>query len=207
MAKKNKNPESTSAQSTSTARKRRKSKPNYKKAMMVGALFLVMLSFILTSIPNFGGSGSKAASVKTPVNANAPAPRSSIQFQKQGTLTINRQSNHAPLVVDIEVADTETKRNQGLMYRRHMEPHHGMLFIMENLKEQNFYMRNTYISLDIIYLDENKKIVSIAKNTETLNDNSIPSNGNALYVLEVVAGYGETHGLQVGDQMEWTLDE
>ena len=204
MAKKNKNTESTTTQTQSTARKRRKPKPNYKKVFMVGALLLAMLSFILTSIPNFGGGRTK--SVKAPVNTNAPAPRSSTTFTKQGSLTINRQSNPAPLVVDIEVADTAPKRNQGLMYRRHMEPNHGMLFIMDELKEQSFYMRNTYISLDIIYLDENKKIVSIAKNTETLNDNSIPSNGNALYVLEVVAGYGETHGLQVGDQMEWTLD-
>ena len=206
MAKKNKNTESTASQTPSPVRKRKKTKPNYKKAIMVGALFLAMLSFILTSIPNFGGSGTKAASVKTPVNANVPAPRNSTTFTKQGSLTINRQGNPEPLVVDIEVADTETKRNQGLMYRRHMESNHGMLFIMEELKEQNFYMRNTYISLDIIYLDENKKIVSIARNTETLNDNSIPSNGNALYVLEVVAGYGETHGLQVGDQIEWTLN-
>ncbi len=206
MAKKNKNTESTAPQTPSPARKRRKPKPNYKKAFMVGALLLAMLSFILTSIPNFGSSRTKAASVKTPVNSNAPAPRSSTTFTKQGSLTINRQENPEPLVVDIEVADTETKRNQGLMYRRHMESNQGMLFIMDQLKEQNFYMRNTYISLDIIYLDENKKIVSIARNTETLNDNSIPSNGNALYVLEVVAGYGETHGLQVGDQMEWTLN-
>jgi len=80
------------------------------------------------------------------------------------------------------------------------------LFIMDELKEQSFYMRNTYISLDIIYLDENKKIVSIAKNTTTLNDDSIPSNGNALYVLEVVAGYADTHGLQVGDQIGWDVE-
>ena len=186
MAKKNKNTESSSAPTDTTTQKRKKPKPNYKKAVMVGFLFLAMLSFILTSIPNFGSSKTKAASVKTPVNSNVPSPRSSTTFTKQGSLTIHRQSNSEPLMVDIEVAATETKRNQGLMYRRHMESNHGMLFIMDELKEQNFYMRNTYISLDIIYLDENKKIVSIAKNTETLNDNSIPSNGNALYVLSLI---------------------
>ncbi len=206
MAKKNKNTESAASSKPASTRKRRKQKVNYKKALMVGVLFLVMLSFVLTSIPNFGGGGtSKAASVRTPATTNAPAPQSSTIFTKQGTLSINRQSNPDPLLVDIEVADTETKRNQGLMYRRHMEPNHGMLFIMEEFKEQGFYMRNTYISLDIIYLDQDKKIVSIAKNTEILNDNSIPSNGNALYVLEVVAGYADTHGLQVGDQMAWEL--
>lgn len=207
MAKKNKNTESAASQSPTPARKRKKPKRNFKKAFMIGALFLAMLSFILTSIPNFGsGGGSKSASVSTPVTANAPAPRSSTTFTKHGTLNIVRQGNPDPLAVDIEVAQTETKRNQGLMYRRHMEPNHGMLFIMEEFKEQNFYMRNTYISLDIIYADQEKKIVSIAKNTETLNDNSIPSNGNALYVLEVVAGYADTHGLQPGDQLEWELE-
>jgi len=207
MAKKNKNTETTASQNPTPKRKRRKPKPNYKKALMVGVLFLVMLSFILTSIPNFGGGGSsKAASVNTPATANAPAPRSSTTFTKEGTLSIIRQSNPEPLVVTIEVADNETERNQGLMYRRHMEQNQGMLFFMEELEEQRFYMRNTYISLDIIYVDQDKKIVSIAKNTETLNDNSIPSNGNALYVLELVAGYADTYGLQVGDQLEWELE-
>ncbi len=207
MAKKNKNTESTASPNPAPVRKRKKPKPNFKKALMVGVLFFVMLSFILTSIPNFGGKGtSKAASVNTPATANAPAPRSSTTFTKQGTLSIIRQNNPEPLVVAIEVADTETKRNQGLMYRRHMEQNQGMLFFMEKLKEQSFYMRNTYISLDIIYLDQNKKIVSIAKNTEILSDNSIPSNGDALYVLELVAGYADTFGLQAGDQMEWELE-
>jgi len=147
------------------------------------------------------------ASVNAPVNGNnGAAPSSSVTFTKQGALSINRQSDPEPLIVDIEVADTEVKRNQGLMYRRHMEFNQGMLFIMEELKEQSFYMRNTYISLDIIYLDQNKKIVSIAKNTEILNDNSISSNGDALYVLEVVAGYADTYGLQIGDQMVWELN-
>ncbi len=207
MAKRNKNTESAASNQPAPNRNRRKAKPNYKKAFMVGVLFLVMLSFILTSIPNFGGGNtSKASSVKTPVTANAPAPRSSTTFTKQGTLTINRQNNPEPLVVDIEVADTETKRRQGLMYRRHMEPNQGMLFIMDELKEQSFFMRNTYISLDIIYLDQDKKIVSIAKNTEILNDNSIPSNGDALYVLELIAGSADTHGLQVGDEVAWEVE-
>jgi len=122
-----------------------------------------------------------------PVNGNnGAAPSSSVTFTKQGALSINRQSDPEPLIVDIEVADTEVKRNQGLMYRRHMEFNQGMLFIMEELKEQSFYMRNTYISLDIIYLDQNKKIVSIAKNTEILNDNSISSNGDAMDIRPAI---------------------
>ena len=206
MAKKDKKTESTAPKNASSTSKRRKPKPNYKKTFMVGALFLAMLSFILSSVPNFGGGkSSKAASVPMPTSTNAPATSSSTTFTKQGVLNISRKNNPEALSVDIEVADTETKRNQGLMHRRYMEPNHGMLFIMDELKEQSFYMRNTYISLDIIYLDQNKKVVSIAKNTQTLNDNSIPSNGDALYVLEVVAGYAETHGVDVGDQMDWVL--
>jgi len=206
MAKKNKKTESSTPENPSPARKRKKPKPNFKKAFMIGAMSLAILSFILTSIPNFGNGSSRAKTVPRPATANAPAPSSSTSFKKEGTLQISRQSNPDPLKVDIEVAKTETKRNQGLMHRKYMDPNHGMLFFMDRLEEQRFYMRNTYISLDIIYLDQEKKIVSIAKNTETLNDNSIPSNGNALYVLEVVAGYSDTHGLQVGDQMDWQLD-
>lgn len=206
MAKKNKKMESTLSTNTSSTTKRRKPKPNYKKAFMVGALFLAMLSFILTSIPNFGGGkSSKAASIPPPTSTNLPSTQSSTTFTKHGVLSISRKNNPAPLSVDIEVADTEIKRQQGLMHRKHMEPNRGMLFIMDRLKEQNFYMRNTFISLDIIYLDQDKKVVSIAKNTQTLSDTGIPSNGDALYVLEVVAGYAETHGVEVGDQIDWEL--
>lgn len=201
MAKKNKNNDSSRSAS------RKKPRLNVKKGLMVAVLFLVMLSFILTSIPNFGGGPASApASSKTATTPTSAAKSSSTTFTKQGTLQFLRADNPDPLTIDIEVADTEVKRNQGLMYRRHMDQNKGMLFIMDEFKPQSFYMRNTYISLDILYLDDQKKVVSIQKNTTPLSEESLPSNGNALYVLEVNAGYTDTYNIKPGDQIEFELE-
>lgn len=201
MAKKNKKTHSSRPASRKTPRF------SLKKGILVGILFLVMLSFILTSIPKFGSSPTPApassATTTAPVNtANA----SSTTFTKQGTLSFIRSNNPDPLTIDIEVADTETKRNQGLMYRRQMAQNHGMLFIMEEMKIQSFYMRNTHVSLDIIYVDDQKKIVSIQKNTTPLSEKSLPSTGDALYVVEVNAGYTDTYNIQEGDTIAFELD-
>lgn len=148
MAKKNKKSQSS----------RKTPRLNLKKGLMVAVLFLVMLSFILTSIPKFGGSTVSKPAVSGSASAPAGKPgNSAITFTKQGTLRFKRASNPDPLTIDIEVADTEVKRRQGLMYRRHMNQNQGMLFIMEESKPQSFYMRNTHISLDIIYADDQKR--------------------------------------------------
>jgi len=76
-----------------------------------------------------------------------------------------------------------------------------MLFIFEWPAAQAFWMKNTIISLDIIYLDENKKIVSISKNAVPYSEDSLPSAGKAQYVVEVVAGFTDKYGIQPGDRI------
>ena len=67
-------------------------------------------------------------------------------------------------------------------------------------------MKNTHIPLDIIYIDSNKKIVSIQKNAKILNENGLPSEGPAQYVLEVNAGLSDQWNVSKGDSIEWTLN-
>ena len=86
-----------------------------------------------------------------------------------------------------------------------MEENQGMLFIFPADAMQSFWMRNTLISLDMIFINSNKKIVTIHKNTKVLSDQSYPSTSPARYVLEVNAGFTAKHNIQVGDQVE--LDE
>lgn len=175
---------------------------------MVGALLLVMLSFILTSIPNFNKvapprrANNPAATATVPPASNTV---SSTQFTKQGTLNIVRKGNPDILELDIEVAQDDKKRAQGLMFRRHMEQNQGMLFIMDNFEQQGFYMRNTHIPLDIIYLDDKRQVVSIQKNTTPLSEETLYSNGPAKYVLEVNAGYCDTYGVKAGDAIKFHL--
>ena len=98
-----------------------------------------------------------------------------------------------------EFADNEAKRETGLMYRRSMKDNQSMWFIFPDEQIRYFYMKNTYIPLDIIYFDKNKKIVSVAKNARPLDETSLPSDKPAQYVLEIKGGLFDKLGLKKGD--------
>lgn len=162
-----------------------KKKSNIKRYLIIGLLSLALISFILMSIP------------KSPAYTGP-------QFTDDGDLAIYRDGATEPIVqLDIELADDEESRVKGLMYRQEMDEDQAMLFIMEANEPQSFWMLNTYIPLDIIYIGEDKKIVSIQRNTTPKSTDPVPSGAPAKYVLEVNAGYAERHGLQVGDRLEW----
>lgn len=125
-------------------------------------------------------------------------------FKKEGELFFQPASGGKAIAkIDIERAETEVERAQGLMFRKSMDEDKGMLFLFERSEPQSFYMRNTYIPLDIMFVDENNVITTIHENTKTLNDNSLPSNGPAKYVVEVNGGYAKRHGIKVGDKISW----
>ncbi len=98
-----------------------------------------------------------------------------------------------------EFADNEAKREIGLMYQKTMKDNQSMWFVFPDEQIRYFYMKNTYIPLDIIYFDKNKKIVSVAKNAHPLDETSLPSNKPAQYVLEIKGGLFEKLGLKKGD--------
>jgi uncharacterized membrane protein (UPF0127 family) len=79
-----------------------------------------------------------------------------------------------------------------------------MLFIFPEEQPRYFYMKNTEISLDIIYLNAEKKIISFQKNAKPLDESSLPSEGPAQYVFEINGGQADALGMQVGDRMEFT---
>ncbi|PHI19907.1 hypothetical protein CEQ90_10165 [Lewinellaceae bacterium SD302] len=124
------------------------------------------------------------------------------QFTKEGELTISRDGASIA-TLDIEIADNRDDITQGLMYRRSMEEDQGMLFLMDAEEPQSFWMLNTYIPLDIIFIDAERKIVNVAANTTPMTTDPVPSTGPAKYVLEVNAGYGQRKGLRPGDQIDW----
>lgn len=99
----------------------------------------------------------------------------------------------------VEVADEESERTTGLMNRPSMAPDRGMLFEFEDEQERSFWMHNTYIPLDIIYIDHTGRIVSIAANTTPFSQTPIPSMGAAIGVLELNGGRAEALGIQAGD--------
>ncbi|WP_247653328.1 DUF192 domain-containing protein [Pannonibacter phragmitetus] len=93
-----------------------------------------------------------------------------------------------PQSFTVEIAATEADRATGLMNRKEMAADAGMLFVFPDSGEKFFWMKNTYISLDMIFIDETGRIVSIARDTEPLSEKIVSSDGSARYVLEVIAG-------------------
>lgn len=128
-----------------------------------------------------------------------------IAFNKQGNLYfIDSEKNDTISVIDIEIADTEQKRAQGLMYRKSIPENAGMLFILDEEEMQSFWMKNTYISLDMLFVNANKEIVTICPNTTPLKEWSYASTKPALYVVEVNAGYCAKKGITEGDKINFS---
>jgi uncharacterized membrane protein (UPF0127 family) len=108
-------------------------------------------------------------------------------------------------VFDVEVVREEKDRNRGLMYRKHLARNAGMLFDYDPPQNVAFWMKNTYISLDIIFIDPTGKIITIAAKTTPLSLERIPSHGVARGVLEIKGGLAEKLGIKVGDRVRHAL--
>lgn len=105
----------------------------------------------------------------------------------------------------VEVVREEKERNRGLMFRRHMADDRGMLFDYNPPQAVSFWMKNTYIPLDIIFIDARGRIITIAENTKPLSLETIPSGGVARGVLEINGGLAKKLGIKVGDRVRHAL--
>ena len=108
----------------------------------------------------------------------------------------------------VELAKTSAQRDLGLMGRRELDRDAGMFFIFENEGIYPFWMKNTFIPLDIIWIDNNKKIVYISPNVQPCKSLVCPSlipSGKAKYVLEINAGICKEINLKVGDEIKVSI--
>ncbi|SHH30841.1 DUF192 domain-containing protein [Winogradskyella jejuensis] len=148
----------------------------------------------LTSIALIGcNSDSKSKSISK-----------GISFKKEATLQLKKASNDSVIkTLDIEIADDEYQTQTGLMYRDSMEELQGMLFIFPNEAPRSFYMKNTRIPLDIIYISADSTVVSFQKNAKPFDETSLPSNYPAKFVLEINGGLSDQWGIKVGDKISF----
>ena len=109
--------------------------------------------------------------------------------------------------VEAELVSTVAARNYGLMYRRSMGKWQGMLFLFATEEPRSFWMKNTYLSLDILFIAADKRIVSIAKETQPLSLQAITSKGRVKYVLELNGGFCQQEGLKEGDRLEFEIPQ
>jgi hypothetical protein len=101
--------------------------------------------------------------------------------------------------LNLSIAETPAQWQKGLMKIKKMKENNGMLFIFPKENYRLFWMKDTYISLDLIYLDKNKKIVEINQNNKPMNEDTIKVKEKAKFVLEVNAGFVKKHNIKIGD--------
>ncbi len=129
------------------------------------------------------------------------------QFAFANTLTrgvLEIQTESDVLEFQIEIADDAQERSQGLMFRESLDEQSGMLFIYPTPRIASFWMKNTLISLDMLFIDAEGRIASIATETVPLSLKSVSSGVPVLTVLEIDAGDSERLGIRVGDTVKWT---
>lgn len=101
----------------------------------------------------------------------------------------------------VELATNDAERERGLMYRRFMPPDRGMLFDFKQEAPVMFWMKNTYIPLDMIFISRAGIVTHIVADAEPLSETLIPSDGPCYGVLEVNAGVAAEISLQTGDKV------
>ncbi len=126
-----------------------------------------------------------------------------ITFTKEGTLQLFKKDSLL-VQLDIEIAETDYETQTGLMYRTAMKENQGMLFIFQEERMHSFYMKNTHIPLDILYLDSDFKVRSIQENTVPFDETGLSSQVPVRYVLEINAGLTQKWNIAQNDSIAFS---
>jgi len=133
---------------------------------------------------------SRAAQAANPSQIVFPTSRAAIETHDGRRYTFS-----------VELATTPAQRARGLMYRRRLPPDHGMLFDFDGIGDRAMWMKNTYVALDILFLEADGRIWSIAPHTTPLSETIIPAQGPIRAALELNAGTCRLLGIEVGDRV------
>ena len=136
------------------------------------------------------GSGSGASgSEPAPPPPTQPPPTPRVIFEVPGI---------GAVPVRVEIARTPAQRARGLMYRRTLEPDAGMLFVYPYPRLRTFWMRNTYVSLDMIFVGRDRRVVGVVERAVPLDEAPCEIDAPAQYIVEVNAGFAREHGIFAG---------
>ncbi|RMD83201.1 MAG: DUF192 domain-containing protein [Candidatus Dadabacteria bacterium] len=115
---------------------------------------------------------------------------------------VRLHASSGPVNVAVEIAATPEKRTRGLMWREKLGADEGMLFVFDDARPRSFWMKNTPLPLDIVFIGPDRRVVAIAEHTEPYSTRAIPSGAPARWVLETNAGFCRKHGVLVGTEVE-----
>jgi uncharacterized membrane protein (UPF0127 family) len=154
-----------------------------------------VLGLILAGLAACGGEGDAAtadASAARPAPVMAPGSQPA-----RGTAWVIFETAEGADTVVAEVAQTDEERAQGLMYREELGENEGMIFVFQDLAVRSFWMQNTYIPLDIAFMDQQFRILNIEQ-MEPMTMDSHASRGPAAYALETNQGWFAARGIGPG---------
>jgi uncharacterized membrane protein (UPF0127 family) len=138
-----------------------------------------------------------------PLGPDARCPRDPETPPKLRTGKITfPEAKGAPVTTTIEVAENDHDRQRGLMYRTRMADDHGMIFTFAEKDDHTFWMHNTCISLDMLFIDDDGLIVGIEESTPTMSDDTFSVGCASKYVLELNAGWTRAHGVTAGQKVK-----
>lgn len=157
---------------------------------VVGLILIVSIFFYWFSLTNTS-------------NKESVSKIKSLSALGQGEVTFISPDSTQKETVLVEIAEDDYSRANGLMGREELPKNQGMLFIFEEQRLQYFWMKNTHVSLDMIFVNLEHEIVNIEKYTMPYSTSSYPSRVPAIYVVEVIAGYADQYGIKPGWTIEW----
>ncbi len=125
-----------------------------------------------------------------------------IAFTKEGTIQLFKQKSDTLITsFDVEIAETDYETETGLMYRERLDENHAMFFVFPQEGMHSFYMKNTLIPLDIIFLKADSTIASFQKNAKPFDETGLSSGVPVKFVLEINAGLADRWSLAEGDRI------
>ena len=180
--------------------KRRSTKTIWVRIIAFGLVIIFLGGYVAQSTLDLLANREQKQEQTTHIN---------VPFKAQGVVNIREGVPEGALLYtgNIEIADTDQKREQGLMLRDSLAFDQGMLFIFPQEQMQSFWMKNNRISLDIIYIDDDGKIVSIARDAKPYDTTPLPSEAPARYVLEIPGGACAEADINPGDHVTWVISQ
>jgi uncharacterized membrane protein (UPF0127 family) len=153
-------------------------------------------TLLLVALVACSSSGKRDDAPTTVANAATPTPEPAKPAGPQSKVYI--ETPRGEIAVAVEVVATGPLIEKGLMYRQYLAPDAGMLFLMGQDKQWTFWMHNTLIPLDMIFIKKDMTIAGIVQNAEPKTDTLRKVDGPSLYVLEVNGGYTAQKGINAG---------
>lgn len=173
---------------------------------------ILLVSFLMVA----GCEKIQTGTVALPDGETPPVADEPVKTQKEKTPTPLIDSISLPnmlfhadteksVLINVEVADTPDARRKGLMHRNSLQEHYGMLFVFEQETHDPFWMKDTFMPLDLVFFDKDYYVIDLIEKTEPLSEKLLLSREPYRYVLEINGGHAKKHDIRVGDLAQFRL--